>query len=149
VIAELRAVPRDLIFVDDNIARSPDYARELFRQMLPMRKRWVGQCSIEIADDPELLELARAAGCCGLFIGIETVNSENLAAMGKQFNDSAHYRERLRRIRRTGIGIVAGIIVGLDRDEPPGFQDCLRFLQRGTESGDRYDICTAIAPGQE
>src|SRR5664279_1614632 len=128
VIAELRGVPRDFIFVDDNIVRSREYARELFRQMLPLRKHWVGQCSIEIADDAELLQLANAAGCRGLFIGIETLNPDNLASVGKQFNDSGRYRERLRRIRRQGIGVVAGMMVGLDKDEPGIFESCLRFL---------------------
>ena len=146
VIAELRGVPRDFIFVDDNIARSPDYARELFREMLPLRKRWVGQCSIEIADDPELLRLAHAAGCRGLFIGVETVNQDNLASVGKQFNESGRYRERLRRIRRQGIGIVAGMMVGLDNDEPGIFEGCLRFLQRHGIDALQLNILTPL-PG--
>ena len=146
VIAELRGVPRDFIFVDDNIARSPDYARELFRAMLPLRKRWVGQCSIEIADDPDLLRLAHAAGCRGLFIGVETVNQDNLASVGKEFNDSGRYRERLRRIRRQGIGVVAGMMVGLDYDGPGIFESCLRFLQRHGIDALQLNILTPL-PG--
>jgi radical SAM superfamily enzyme YgiQ (UPF0313 family) len=146
VIAELRRVPRDFIFVDDNIVRSPEYARELFREMLPLRKHWVGQCSIEIADDAELLQLASAAGCRGLFIGIETVNPDNLAAVSKQFNESARYGERLRRIRRQGIGVVAGMIVGLDKDEPGIFESCLRFLQRQRIDALQLNILTPL-PG--
>jgi radical SAM superfamily enzyme YgiQ (UPF0313 family) len=146
VIAELRGVPSNFIFVDDNIVRSPAYARELFRGMLPLRKRWVGQCSIEIADDAELLQLAHAAGCRGLFIGIETVNPDNLAAVGKQFNDSDRYGERLRRIRRQGIGVVAGMMVGLDKDEPGVFESCLRFLQRQRIDALQLNILTPL-PG--
>jgi radical SAM superfamily enzyme YgiQ (UPF0313 family) len=146
VIAELRGVPRDFIFVDDNIVRSREYARELFQQMLPLRKHWVGQCSIEIADDAELLQLANAAGCRGLFIGIETVNPDNLASVGKQFNDSGRYRERLSRIRRQGIGVVAGMMVGLDKDEPGIFESCLRFLQRQRIDALQLNILTPL-PG--
>jgi radical SAM superfamily enzyme YgiQ (UPF0313 family) len=146
VIAELRGVPRDLIFVDDNIIRSRDYAIGLFRRMLPLHKRWVAQCPVEIGDDPELLKLAHAAGCRGLFIGIETVNQENLAAVGKQFNDASRYRERLRRIRRQGIGIVAGIIVGLDRDDPSVFENCLEFLQENRIDALQLNILTPL-PG--
>ena len=146
VIAELRGVPRGFIFVDDNIVRSPEYARELFRQMLPLRKHWVAQCSIEIADDAELLQLAHAAGCRGMFIGIETVNPENLAAVGKQFNDSGRYGERLRRIRRQGIGVVAGMMVGLDKDEPGIFESCLRFLQQQRIEALQLNILTPL-PG--
>jgi radical SAM superfamily enzyme YgiQ (UPF0313 family) len=146
VIAELRGLPRDFIFVDDNIVRSREYARELFTRMVSLRKRWVGQCSIEIADDPELLRLAHAAGCRGMFIGIETVNQENLESVGKQFNDSGRYRQRLRAIRRQGIGVVAGMMVGLDRDDPGIFETCLRFLCRNGIDALQLNIVTPL-PG--
>jgi radical SAM superfamily enzyme YgiQ (UPF0313 family) len=130
VLSEIRSLPRDFIIVDDNIMADHEYARELFREMIPLRKRWVGQCSIEIADDPDLLQLASAAGCCGLFIGIETTSSENLAAMDKGFNESERYLERLAKIRRAGIGVIAGIIVGLDGDSVEVFGRTLDFLQK-------------------
>jgi radical SAM superfamily enzyme YgiQ (UPF0313 family) len=101
---------------------------------------------LEVADDPELLRLLQDAGCCGLFIGIETVNAENLAAMGKQFNDSTRYRERIRRIRDAGIGIVAGIILGLDHDGPEVFAHTLRFLQQARIDAIQVNILTPL-PG--
>jgi radical SAM superfamily enzyme YgiQ (UPF0313 family) len=135
VLTELRRVPRHFMFVDDNIISDRRYARELFGAMAPLRKRWVSQCSIEIADDPDLLRLAYRAGCRGLFIGIESTNADNLAAMGKAFNDSARYGERLAAIRRVGIGIIAGIIVGMDKDDTGVFERTLRFLgQAGIDS---------------
>jgi radical SAM superfamily enzyme YgiQ (UPF0313 family) len=146
VLAELREIPRDFMFVDDNIIANRHYARELFHAMVPLRKRWVGQCSIEIADDPELLGLAQAAGCRGLFIGIESTNADNLAAMGKAFNDSAHYRERLGRIRRAGIGVIAGIIVGMDKDDVGVFERTLRFLGRARIDSLQLNILTPL-PG--
>jgi radical SAM superfamily enzyme YgiQ (UPF0313 family) len=146
VVEELRGVPREFIFVDDNLTRSPEYARALFTAMLPLRKRWVAQCSIELADDAELLRLAHAAGCRGLFIGIETANAENLAAVGKQFNQSQRYAESLRRIRRQGIGIVAGMMVGLDRDDPTVFENCLRFLDQHRIDSLQLNIVTPL-PG--
>ena len=100
VLAELKAVGRGFIFVDDNIIADRDYAKGLFQAMIPLGRYWVSQCSIEIADDPELLALARAAGCRGLFIGIETTNASNLASVGKSFNRSSSYASRIRRIRR-------------------------------------------------
>jgi hypothetical protein len=55
VLAELQQVSRDFIFVDDNIIADRTYARELFTAMVPLRKRWVSQSSIDIADDADLL----------------------------------------------------------------------------------------------
>jgi radical SAM superfamily enzyme YgiQ (UPF0313 family) len=146
VLADLQTVPRHFIFVDDNIAADRGYAAELFTAMAPLRKRWVSQCSLEVADDAELLGLMRAAGCRGLFIGLETTNAANLTAVGKQFNDSARYRERIRRLHRAGIGIVAGIILGLDHDAPGVFAGTLRFLQQMHLEAVQVNILTPL-PG--
>ena len=146
VIAELQTIPRSFIFVDDNIIADRDCAMELFRALIPLRKRWVSQCSILIADDAELLRLAHAAGCRGLFIGIETVSEANLAAMNKQFNDTSRYAERLARIRRVGIGVIAGMIVGLDGDGARVFERTLRFLQQTRIDAVQVNILTPL-PG--
>jgi len=146
VFQELRQIPRNFIFVDDNIIADREYARELFAAMSPLRKRWVSQCSIEVADDRELLRLMRRAGCCGMFIGIETLDARNLAAVDKQFNSSAAYRERIRRIRAAGIGIVAGIIVGLDHDDAGVFERTLRFLVQTRIDALQLNILTPL-PG--
>jgi radical SAM superfamily enzyme YgiQ (UPF0313 family) len=146
VIGELRALPRDFIFVDDNIIADREYALELFRALAPLRKRWVSQCSVLVADDSELLQVMRAAGCCGLFIGIETASEANLAAMHKQFNQTRGYRERLREIRRAGIGVVAGMIVGMDGDDTRVFEQTLRFLQENRLDAVQVNILTPL-PG--
>ena len=86
VIEELRPLSRDVIFVDDNIISDPAFAKQLFAAMVPLRKRWASQCSLEIADDPELLTLAQQSGCRGLFVGIETLSQKNLVAADKAFN---------------------------------------------------------------
>jgi radical SAM superfamily enzyme YgiQ (UPF0313 family) len=146
VIAELRTLPRNFIFVDDNIIAEREYALELFRAMIPLRKCWVSQCSVLIADDPELLQLAHAAGCRGLFIGIETASDENLAAMNKQFNQTGSYAGRLRRVRRAGIGVIAGMIVGMDADDTGVFERTLRFLQETQIDAVQLNILTPL-PG--
>jgi len=146
VLAELRQVGRDMMFVDDNIIADRDYARSLFTALIPLRKRWVSQCSLEIADDPELLRLARRAGCIGLFIGIENTDRRNLEAMDKGFNARHDPADRLRRIHRAGIGVIAGIIVGLDHDERDVFQHTLRFLLRNRIEALQLNILTPL-PG--
>jgi radical SAM superfamily enzyme YgiQ (UPF0313 family) len=146
VVSELQALPRNLMFVDDNIIADRDYALELFRALVLLRKRWVSQCSVLVADDPELLDLLAAAGCCGLFIGIETASRENLVTMNKQFNQARSYAERLGRIRRAGIGVIAGMIVGMDGDSTPVFEQTLRFLQECRLDAVQLNILTPL-PG--
>lgn len=146
VLGELGAIPSNFIFVDDNICADRAYALELFKAMQPLRKRWVSQCSLEVADDPELLQAMAAAGCGGLFIGIESVSAQNLAEMGKQFNECDRYKERIRRVHETGIGIVAGIIVGLDHDDCATFEKTLAFLQALRIDAVQVNILTPL-PG--
>lgn len=130
VLTELRTIPRHFMFVDDNIIADREFAKQLFKAMIPMKKRWISQCSIELADDEELLDLAFRAGCRGLFIGIESLDEANLAAVEKGFNDSRNYIARVAKIRRRGIGVQAGMIVGLDSDDTTVFERNLRFLQK-------------------
>lgn len=146
VIEEIRSLSRSFMFVDDNIIADREYARRLFNALIPLRKMWVAQCSLEIAGDATLLALARRAGCVGLFIGLETLSEENLAAVDKGFNGSAGYRDRIAAIRRSGIGIVAGIIVGMDGDDKGVFERMLRFLRRTGIDAVQVNIMTPL-PG--
>lgn len=146
VLAELRGIGRNFIFVDDNIIADRNYSKHLFQALIPMRKTWVSQASLKIADDPELLRLARQAGCRGLFVGIETTSGKNLAAVGKDFNDSQAYLQQIAAIRKQGIAIIAGIIVGMDDDDPGVFERTLAFLQQAGIDALQLNIMTPL-PG--
>jgi len=146
VIAELQQLSRDVIFVDDNIVSEPNYAKQLFAAMIPLKKRWASQSSIDIADDPELLELARQSGCHGLFVGIETLNQKNLVAVDKTFNGIQRYRKRISALYRHGIGIIAGIIVGMDNDDIYVFGNTLKFLEDAGIQAIQVNIMTPL-PG--
>jgi radical SAM superfamily enzyme YgiQ (UPF0313 family) len=146
VVEEVRRLAGDFMFVDDNIIADRDYARALFRALAPFGKRWVAQCSIEIADDGELLDLAWQAGCRGVFVGLETLDPRNLGGVDKDFGRCQSYPERIARIRRQGIGIVAGIIVGLDHDDVSVFEHTLRFLESARVDVLQLNILTPL-PG--
>ena len=125
VVEEFKSIPEArVLIVDDNlIGRKPEHierAKELFRALAEANtgKSWIGQTTVNIADDDELLELADAAGCIGLFIGFESVTPEGLAQLGKK---SAMLSGRniplsVERIRRHGILVVGSFIIGLDTD---------------------------------
>jgi radical SAM superfamily enzyme YgiQ (UPF0313 family) len=146
VLQELRGLGRHFMFVDDNIVADPAFARGLFKAMVPMKKRWISQCSLKIADDPVLLELAYRAGCRGLFIGVETLSRENLRLVGKEFNQAEDYLRRIGTIRRHGIGVQAGIIVGMDADDPGVFERTLEFLEKAGIDALQLNIMTPL-PG--
>ncbi len=129
VVAEVAAIPdKFIIFVDDNLTADRDYARRLFQALAPLRKWWITQATLAIADDPELVELAARAGCKGVFVGLETFSDRNLGAVSKSFNRVSGYREAVRLLHRHGIAVEAGIVFGFDGDTPDVFAATLKQL---------------------
>jgi len=146
VLDELKKLPRNIMFIDDNIIANRGYARELFQRMAPLRKRWVGQCSINLADDPELLVLAKRAGCIGFFIGIESLDEQNLGEYEKSFNKPNSYEKQLSLIHRKGILVFASMMVGGENDTVRSFPEILRFLRSVNAEGLQLNIMTPL-PG--
>jgi radical SAM superfamily enzyme YgiQ (UPF0313 family) len=139
ILEEIRSLKRRLfVFVDDNIAGSPNSAKELFAAMIPLKKKWVSQASLTVADDPELLDLAARSGCIGLLIGFESISPEVLRSIGKQLNLRREYETAIRRIHRRGIHIQASFIFGFDGDTPEGIEATVQFVKENRLTGANY-----------
>ncbi len=126
VVEEFQTIRERLVLVvDDNlIGTSRKHlarAKDLFRAMIhaKLRKKWICQATINIADDDELLRLAAQAGCKGVFVGFESPTEEGLAEVGKKFNllKGRDFRASVGRIRRHNILVAGSFIMGLDADE--------------------------------
>jgi len=146
VVDELRPLGRWLIFMDDNIALDRDYARELFAAMAPLGKRWCSQCGVGIADDPEIVALAARSGCVGLFVGLESLSDENLAAWRKTPNRHRDYARAVARLHAAEIGVYAGFVFGMDGDRPDVFARTLDFLDEARVDALQATILTPF-PG--
>ena len=90
------------------------------------------ETSINLADDPALMEMMVKAGFDTVFIGIETPNEESLAECNKQQNKNRNLIECVKLIQRVGLQVQGGFIVGFDNDMPSIFQRQIEFIQ---ESG--------------
>jgi len=132
IIDEIRRIKKPLIFfVDDNITSNMDQAKEFFRQLIPLKIRWVSQASINAAHDEEFLRLIKASGCQGLLIGFETLNQANLRRMRKSFNMmKGGYEKALENLRRHGIRLYVTFILGYDEDNGDTLNETLAFAQR-------------------
>lgn len=129
VVREIAQLPgRFFVFVDDNLPADREYARDLFQALVPLKKRWITQATLSVAEDPAFVRLAADAGCIGLFVGLETFNTANLDAAEKSCNRVERYREAIDCLHRHGIGIEAGIMFGFPEDRPSAFQQTLRLL---------------------
>src|SRR5215212_875013 len=131
VCDEVRRMKKPLyFFVDDNITSNLDEAKELYRQLIPLKIRWVSQASINVAHDEELLQLLKASGCQGLLIGFESLNPENLRKMHKSFNTmKGGYHVALENLRRHGMRLYVTFIVGYDGDSHESLLEVTRFAE--------------------
>jgi radical SAM superfamily enzyme YgiQ (UPF0313 family) len=109
---------RRFFVVDDNVVSEPAKARELCREITPLRINWVGQASIHVAQDDELLAMMARSGCRGVLIGMESINQDNLRAMGKDWNTAqASYAESLQQFRKHGLAVYGTFVFGYDHDD--------------------------------
>jgi len=140
VIAELDEMRRAGFFsamiVDDNFIGNKKHAKELLREIVAWQVannyplRLMTEASINLADEPELLELLYQANFRQVFIGIETPRAASLAETKKFQNTRGDSMEaKLARVQRAGIDISAGFIVGFDNDDLTIFEDQYRFIQ--------------------
>lgn len=132
VASEIEALDRKTVFlVDDNIVADHASAKRLFRELSSMKIRWIGQGTLSIADDGELLGLMADSGCIGLLIGLESLDRENLLQMGKKTNLSGGgYSEAIRRIRSFGITVYGTFVFGYDHDTVGSFDRAVEFAIR-------------------
>jgi radical SAM superfamily enzyme YgiQ (UPF0313 family) len=132
VCEEVKRMKKPLyFFVDDNITSNLDQAKELYRQLIPLKIRWVSQASINVAHDEELLKLLKASGCQGLLIGFESLNPTNLKKMHKSFNTmKGGYEVALENLRRHGMRLYVTFILGYDGDSYESLHEVVRFAER-------------------
>lgn len=115
-------------FWDDNLMAKRQYIKELLRTMIPLKKWWLTQASIDIAKDEELLTLMQQSGCIGVFFGIETFSDEALKGANKRQNRVQYYKECIEALHRHGIAVMAGFIAGFDGDTPEAIENMARQL---------------------
>ena len=105
-------------FWDDNLTAKRAYIKALLRAMIPLKRWWLTQASMDIAEDRELLDLMEASGCIGVFFGIETFGERSLKAAHKPQNQIDRYRRAIAALHERGICVMAGFVAGFDGDTP-------------------------------
>jgi radical SAM superfamily enzyme YgiQ (UPF0313 family) len=126
----------NIFFVDDNfIGNKPYLKRRLLPALIAWRQNKKGcvfytEASINLADDPELLELMVRAGFDSVFIGIESPDEGSLTECQKVQNKNRDLLHDVRRIQSAGLQVLGGFIVGFDSDTPSTFQRHIDFIQK-------------------
>lgn len=140
-LAELDAIRQldwrgPVFVVDDNFVGNKQRCRELLQAMIAWRERtgarmtFLTEASVDMAADPDLLELMVAAGFKKVFLGLETPSAESLRECRKLPNLRDDLGESVRAIHAAGLEVMGGFIVGFDSDGPDIFQRQFEFIQQ-------------------
>src|SRR5260370_22296650 len=78
---------------------------------------------------PNFIEKAKRAGVTRVFIGLENVNPDNLAAAKKRQNKITEYRKMLQAWKAQGIITLAGYILGFPSDTPETIPRDIAIIQ--------------------
>ena len=121
-----------LFFVDDNITANPEAAKKLFKELIPLKVRWVGQANIEMTKDAELMKLMEKSGCLGHVIGFESITQQGLKILNKGSNLSGFdkYTTSLKILKDHGLQCWASFTLGHDEDTLDTLYDTLDFCNK-------------------
>ena len=112
VTEELATIENGRLFIVDNsLAQNKEWELELFREMIPFKKKW---CSHPIEDDEEVLEMAARAGAWYVYQAV--------------FDTSDFIRNRIKRYHDYGIGVEGTILLGLDKHTEDDIKRLIDFL---------------------
>ncbi|HEY1980440.1 MAG TPA: DUF4070 domain-containing protein, partial [Xanthobacteraceae bacterium] len=110
-------------FVDDNLIGN----KKAVKAFLPDLARWnethdypfefSTEASINLSDDPDLLNLMRGANFFAVFVGIESPDPATLNLMRKKQNTRRNIAESIHKIYSYGIFVNAGFILGFDSEK--------------------------------
>jgi radical SAM superfamily enzyme YgiQ (UPF0313 family) len=110
-------------FVDDNLIGN----KKAVRTFMPELKAWLErkdypfefttEASVNLADDDDFLNAMSEANFVGVFVGIESPDTDTLVAMKKKQNTRRSLTESIHKIYAAGIFVTAGFIVGFDSEK--------------------------------
>jgi radical SAM superfamily enzyme YgiQ (UPF0313 family) len=126
-----------VLIVDDNFIGNKNVVK---KSLLPAMNGWMKahkfpfafetQCSINLADDPEVLAMMVATGFKSTFIGIETPDADSLDECHKVQNNNRDLLRSIKKIQSAGMQVSGKFIVGFDSDVPTIFQRQIDFIQQ-------------------
>jgi radical SAM superfamily enzyme YgiQ (UPF0313 family) len=138
VLAEIGAIKelwrRPFIeFADDNTFVNKAHSKELLRALAGEGVRWFTETDVSVADDEELLDMLRDAGCAEILIGLEATTSSALDGIEQRANWKSRrvdsYLEAVRKIQDRGVRVNGCFVLGLDGAGPESFEQVWEFVQ--------------------
>lgn len=140
VLAELEVLYRlgwrkEIFICDDNFVGSKSRARAILGRLIPWLESrgnpfvfWT-QASIDLGQDPGLMDLMVRAGFSTVVIGIESPDAAVLAQTRKHHNIRHPLLASLKHLRDHGLSVLASFIIGFDGEKPGMGQRLSAFVE--------------------
>ncbi len=125
-----------VFLVDDNFIGNKHNVKKLLRQLQPWMQSYQRpfnfhtEASVDLAQDPELLELMVACNFNAVFLGIETPDADSLSLTRKYQNTRSPLVEAVDTITDAGLRVMAGFIIGFDGEQPGAGDRIVAFVEQ-------------------
>ena len=145
---------RKFFITDDNFARNKEW-ESTFDRLIELRERDGIPLGLMIQVDtlchkiPNFMEKAKRAGVNKVFIGLENINPDNLAAAKKRQNKITEYRKMLLAWKKQGILTIAGYILGFPADTPETIRRDIAIIKEELPIDLLEFFCLTPLPGSE
>ena len=123
--------------VDDNLIGNKQAIKVVLRSVIAWQEArgypltFFTEASLDLADDPELLQLMVDANISTVFVGIESPNEESLRETKKYQNVRKDGTSigRVHAIQNAGLDVWCGMILGFDHDDATIFAAQREYIQ--------------------
>lgn len=117
------------LFIDDNLCTHKKRTEALFEAMIPLKKKWGCQISIDALKEERFIELMAKSGCILVMVGFESMNVKNLQEMNKKANLTSDYLELVKKVKKYGIMVWGSFVFGYEHDDPDVFRKTYAFAK--------------------
>lgn len=127
---------RSIFMVDDNFIGNKRNVKLMLKAMKPWMEEhgypfsFATEASVDLAQDPELMQMMVDCNFGTVFLGIETPDDESLNMTRKFQNMRDPLSESVLSIARTGLRVMAGFIVGFDGEKSGAGQRIYQFVEQ-------------------
>ena len=118
-----------VVFIDNNLGSRPAYLRALCAALRPLKIIWSAAVTIDVTDDATLVREMALSGCTGVFVGLETLNADNLSDARKRTPAPEDYARRVALFHRYGIQVNGSFVLGFDHDRPEVFERTVTWIE--------------------
>ncbi len=136
--------------IDDNFIGNKKHARNFLLSL----KDWsaeknypfsfITEASVDLSAESELLRLMVECNFKGVFLGIETPDENSLIVTKKTQNMRSPLLEALDIINRSGLSIIAGMVIGFDGEKKGAGKRITQFINQAAIPASNFGILQAL-----